>query len=213
SSSLKFQLFSMPEEDVLAKGLVDRIGSKGSSFILDTIDEEYLYSEEIKDHEEAVKIFLDKLTKVGIIESLNEIEAGGDGVVHGGEYFSDSVPSTEQVLNTSELVSQLAPLHNPPNIVGIRAFKEILPNVPMVAVFDTACHQTMPEKAFLYSLPYEYYAKYGIRKYGFHGTSHKYVTLRASELLGIPLEELRIISCHLGNGASIAAVEGGKSID
>src|SRR5690625_20043 len=121
SSSLKFQLFSMPEEDVLAKGLVDRIGSKGSSFILDTIDEEYLYSEEIKNHEEAVKIFLDKLTKVGIIENLNEIEAVGHRVVHGGEYFSDSVPITEEVLSTIELVSELAPLHNPPNIVGIRS--------------------------------------------------------------------------------------------
>jgi len=213
SSSLKFQLFSMPEEDVLAKGLVDRIGSKGSSFILDTIDEEYLYSEEIKDHEEAVKIFLDKLTKVGIIESLNEIEAVGHRVVHGGEYFSDSVPITEEVLNTIELVSELAPLHNPPNIVGIRAFKEILPNVPMVAVFDTAFHQTMPEKSFLYSLPYEYYEKYGVRKYGFHGTSHKYVSEKASEVLEIPLKRLRLITCHLGNGASITAVENGKSID
>src|SRR5699024_8660797 len=213
SSSLKFQLFSMPEEDVLAKGLVDRIGSKGSSFILDTIDEEYLYSEEIKDHEEAVKIFLDKLTKVGIIESLNEIEAVGHRVVHGGEYFSDSVPITEEVLNTIELVSELAPLHNPPNIVGIRAFKEILPNVPMVAVFDTAFHQTMPEKSFLYSLPYEYYEKYGVRKYGFHGTSHKYVSERAAELMDRPLEELRLITCHLGNGASITAVENGCSID
>src|SRR5690625_1518389 len=170
SSSLKFQLFSMPEEDVLAKGLVDRIGSKGSSFILDTIDEEYLYSEEIKDHEEAVKIFLDKLTKVGIIESLNEIEAVGHGIVHAGEYFSDCVLITEEVLNTIEIVAEIASLLNQQHIVDIRAFIEILPNVPMVAVFDTAFHQTIPEKYFLYSLPYEYYEEYELRKYGFPGT-------------------------------------------
>lgn len=213
SSSLKFQLFKMPEEDVLAKGLIDRIGSKGSSFILDTIDEEYLYSEEISDHEAAVKLLLKKLTKVGVIESLEEIDAVGHRVVHGGEYFSKSVPITDEVISTIERVSELAPLHNPPNLTGIQAFKEILPNVPMIAVFDTAFHQTMPEKSYLYSLPYEYYEKYGVRKYGFHGTSHKYISQKASEILEIPLKRLRLITCHLGNGASITAVENGKSID
>lgn len=213
SSSLKFQLFRMPEEDVLAKGLIDRIGEKGSSFTLDTIDQEYLYSEKIGNHEEAVKFLLSKLTKVGVIESLEEIEAVGHRVVHGGEYFSKSVPITDEVISTIELVSELAPLHNPPNITGIRAFKEILPEVPMVAVFDTAFHQTMPEKSYLYSLPYEYYEKYGVRKYGFHGTSHKYISQKAAEVLDIPLKRLRLITCHLGNGASITAVENGKSID
>ncbi|HLQ83602.1 MAG TPA: acetate kinase [Pseudogracilibacillus sp.] len=213
SSSLKFQLFQMPEENVLAKGLIDRIGSKGSSFILDTIDQEYLYSEEINDCEAAVKLLLKKLTKVGVIESLNEIEAVGHRVVHGGEYFSKSVPITDEVISTIERVSELAPLHNPPNLTGILAFKEILPNVPMVAVFDTAFHQTMPEESYLYSLPYEYYEKYGVRKYGFHGTSHKYISQKAAEVLEIPLKRLRLITCHLGNGASITAVENGKSID
>lgn len=213
SSSLKFQLFKMPEEDVLAKGLIDRIGSEGSSFILDTIEEEHLYSEEIGDHEAAVKLLLRQLTKVGVIESLEEIDAVGHRVVHGGEYFSKSVPITDEVISIIERVSELAPLHNPPNLTGIFAFKELLPNVPMVAVFDTAFHQTMPEKSYLYSLPYEYYEKYGVRKYGFHGTSHKYISKKASEILDIPLNRLRLITCHLGNGASITAVENGKSID
>lgn len=213
SSSLKFQLFRMPEEDVIAKGLIDRIGSKGSSFTLDAIEEEYLYSEEIPDHEAAVKLLLNKLTKVGVIESLDEIEAVGHRVVHGGEYFSKSVPITDEVIKTIDLVSELAPLHNPPNLTGILAFKEILPDIPMVAVFDTAFHQTMAEKSYLYSLPYEYYEKYGVRKYGFHGTSHKYISQKASEVLDIPLKRLRLITCHLGNGASITAVENGKSID
>lgn len=156
---------------------------------------------------------LGKLTEYGIIKDLNEINGIGHRVVHGGEKFNDSVLLTDETIREIEEISDLAPLHNPANIVGIQAFKEVLPNVPAVAVFDTAFHQTMPEQSYLYSLPYEYYEKYGIRKYGFHGTSHKYVTERAAELLGRPLEELRLISCHLGNGASIAAVEGGKSID
>ena len=158
-------------------------------------------------------MLLDKLTKFGIIKDLNEIDGIGHRVVHGGEKFSDSVLLTDEMIHEIEEISELAPLHNPANIVGIKAFKEVLPNVPAVAVFDTAFHQTMPEQSYLYSLPYEYYEKFGIRKYGFHGTSHKYVTERAAELLGRPIEELRLISCHLGNGASIAAVEGGKSID
>ncbi len=168
---------------------------------------------DIPDHAVAVKMLLHKLTEFGIIKDLNEIDGIGHRVVHGGEKFSDSVLLTDETIREIEEISELAPLHNPANIVGIKAFKEVLPDVPAVAVFDTAFHQTMPEQSYLYSLPYEYYEKYGIRKYGFHGTSHKYVTQRAAELLGRPLEDLRLISCHLGNGASIAAVEGGKSID
>lgn len=149
----------------------------------------------------------------GIIESYDEITGVGHRVVHGGEKFADSVLITDKTLAEIEALSDLAPLHNPANVVGIKAFQAILPNIPAVAVFDTAFHQTMPEKSFLYSLPYEYYEDYGVRKYGFHGTSHKYVSERAAELLGRPVEQLRLISCHLGNGASIAAIEGGKSID
>ncbi len=161
----------------------------------------------------AVKILLDKLTSLGIIKSLNEIEGIGHRVVHGGETFNDSVLITDEVLKKIDELSELAPLHNPANLTGIKAFQSVLPNVPAIAVFDTAFHQTMPESSYLYSLPYEYYEKYGIRKYGFHGTSHKYVSERAAEMLGRPIEQLRLISCHLGNGASIAAIEGGKSID
>src|SRR5690606_3039536 len=146
-------------------------------------------------------------------KSFDEIHAVGHRVDHGVEDFSDSVLITDDVIAKIEETSELAPLHNPANLTGIRAFKEILPNVPMVAVFDTAFHQTMPESSYLYSLPYEYYKKYGIRKYGFHGTSHKYVTERAAEILDVPIENLRLISCHIGNGASITAVQGGKSID
>lgn len=213
SSSLKFQLIRMPAEDVLAKGLIERIGLPDGLFTFEMNDAKETMEMDIPNHEKAVNDLLEKLQSSGVIESLDDLHAVGHRVVHGGEAFSDSVLITDEVIQTIEKVSELAPLHNPANLTGIRAFRELLPDVPMVAVFDTAFHQTMPEKSFLYSLPYEYYAKYGIRKYGFHGTSHKYVTLRASELLGIPLEELRIISCHLGNGASIAAVEGGKSID
>ncbi|MEY8348848.1 acetate kinase [Bacillus cereus] len=213
SSSLKFQLFEMPSETVLTKGLVERIGLEDSIFTITVNGEKQKEVTNIPDHAVAVNMLLNKLTENGIVKSLDEIGGIGHRVVHGGEKFADSVLITDQVLADIEELSDLAPLHNPANIVGIKAFQEVLPNVPAVAVFDTAFHQTMPESAFLYSLPYEYYEKYGIRKYGFHGTSHKYVTERAAELLGRPLESLRLLSCHLGNGASIAAVEGGKSID
>jgi len=213
SSSLKFQLFEMPSEEVVTKGLVERIGLENSIFNITVNGKKEEEIRDIPDHSVAVKILLDKLTSLGIVESLDEIESIGHRVVHGGEVFNDSVLISEEVLQKIEELSELAPLHNPANITGIRAFKEVLPNVPAVAVFDTAFHQTMPEKSFLYSLPYEYYEKYGIRKYGFHGTSHKYVSQRAAELLGRPIEHLRLISCHLGNGASIAAIEGGLSID
>ncbi|MDR4982741.1 acetate kinase [Bacillus cereus] len=213
SSSLKFQLFEMPSETVLTKGLVERIGLEDSIFTITVDGEKQKEITSIPDHAVAVNMLLKKLTENGIVKSLDEISGIGHRVVHGGEKFADSVLLTDEVLADIEELSDLAPLHNPANIVGIKAFQEVLPNVPAVVVFDTAFHQTMPESAFLYSLPYEYYEKFGIRKYGFHGTSHKYVTERAAELLGRPLESLSLLSCHLGNGASIAAVEGGKSID
>ncbi|OOE13902.1 acetate kinase [Fictibacillus arsenicus] len=213
SSSLKFQLLQMPEEEVLTKGLVERIGLNDSIFTIEVNGEKIKEVKDIQDHSEAVSMLLDKLIKHNIISSLDEIEGIGHRVVHGGEKFNDSVLITDEVLKEIEEISYLAPLHNPANVVGIKAFKNVLPNVPAVAVFDTAFHQSMPEKSFLYSLPYEYYEQYGIRKYGFHGTSHKYVSERAAELLGRPVEQLRLLSCHLGNGASIAAIEGGKSID
>ncbi|MEN2468023.1 acetate kinase [Ornithinibacillus sp. FSL M8-0202] len=212
SSSLKFQLIQMPEEIVKAKGLVERIGLPEAVFTFE-VDEKDKQITDIPNHEVAVKLLLDKLTSSGVIQSLEEINAVGHRIVHGGEKFNDSVLITEQVIKDIEEVSELAPLHNPANLTGVHAFKEVLPNVPMVAVFDTAFHQTMEPKSYLYSLPYEYYEKYGIRKYGFHGTSHKYVSQRAAEIMGKPIEDLRLISCHLGNGASIAAIKGGKSID
>ncbi|CDQ39312.1 MULTISPECIES: acetate kinase [Virgibacillus] len=213
SSSLKFQLIQMPEEHVLAKGLVERIGLNEAVFTMDVQGEKDKFVGDIPNHEVAVKKLLEGLKESGVIASLDEVDAVGHRVVHGGEHFSDSVLITDDVIKTIEQVSELAPLHNPANLTGIHAFREILPNVPMVAVFDTAFHQTMPESSYLYSLPYEYYKEYGIRKYGFHGTSHKYVSQRAADLMGVPLENLRLISCHLGNGASIAAIQGGKSID
>jgi acetate kinase len=213
SSSLKFQLFDMPEETVITKGLVERIGLKDSVFTISVNGEKNEEITDIPNHEVAVKMLLDKLTGFGIISSLDEIEGIGHRVVHGGEIFNESVLITDEVLEKIDELSELAPLHNPANLTGIQAFRNILPNVPAVAVFDTAFHQTMPESSFLYSLPYEYYENYGIRKYGFHGTSHKYISERAAEMLGRPKEQLRLISCHLGNGASIAAIEGGKSID
>ena len=203
SSSLKFQLFDMPSEDVITKGLIERIGLDNAVFNISVNGEKIKEVTDIPDHAVAVKILLDKLTNLGIIKSLDEIEGIGHRVVHGGEAFNDSVVITDDVLAKIDELSELAPLHNPANITGIKAFQQVLPNVPAVAVFDTAFHQTMPESSFLYSLPYEYYEKYGIRKYGFHGTSHKYVSERAAEMLGRPLDQLRLISCHLGNGASI----------
>ena len=213
SSSLKFQLFEMPNEEVITKGLIERIGLSDSVFNITVNGEKQTEITDIPNHEVAVELLLSKLTGLGIIKSLDEIEGVGHRVVHGGEEFQDSVLINDEVIEKIEKLSELAPLHNPANLTGIKAFRNVLPNVPAVAVFDTAFHQTMPESSFLYSLPYELYEKYGIRKYGFHGTSHKYVSERAAEMLGRPLEQLRLISCHLGNGASITAIEGGKSID
>ncbi|MED4940738.1 acetate kinase [Weizmannia sp. FSL W8-0676] len=213
SSSLKFQLFDMPNESVITKGLIERIGLNDALFSITVNGDRVKEITDIPNHEVAVQFLLKKLTETGIIRSLDEIEGVGHRVVHGGEIFNDSAVVNDQVLAQIEDLAELAPLHNRANATGIRAFRAVLPDVVQVAVFDTAFHQTMPESAFLYSLPYEYYEKYRIRKYGFHGTSHKYVAMRAAELLGRPLEQLRLISCHLGNGASIAAIQGGRSID
>ncbi|MBS4222733.1 acetate kinase [Lederbergia citrea] len=213
SSSLKFQLFNMPEEEVITKGMIERIGLKDSVFSMTVDGKKHNEITEIPNHETAVSMLLERLTSLGVIESLDEIEGVGHRVVHGGEIFNDSVLITDEVMEKIEVLSDLAPLHNPANVTGIKEFLKALPGVPEVAVFDTAFHQTMPESSFLYSLPYDYYKNYGIRKYGFHGTSHKYVSQRAAQLLERPLSQLRLISCHLGNGASIAAIKGGKSID
>ncbi|MEK4013063.1 MULTISPECIES: acetate kinase [Peribacillus] len=213
SSSLKFQLFEMPSEKVITKGIVERIGLKNSAFTLSVEGENVSETVDIPNHEVAVGLLLKKLIDHRIIDSFEEIDGVGHRVVHGGEVFSESVLITEDVIEEIEKLSELAPLHNPANITGIQAFRRILDDVPAVAVFDTAFHQTMAAGSYLYSLPLEYYEKYGIRKYGFHGTSHKYVSQRAAEMIGRPIEQLRLISCHLGNGASITAIKGGQSID
>lgn len=213
SSSLKFQLLQMPEELVITKGIIERIGLKDPIFSMNTRGKKIELINPIANHKEAVSILLQMLITQNAVKSLEEIDGIGHRLVHGGEEFSDSVLIDEQAIEKFEKLSDLAPLHNPANITGIKEFQKALPQVPSVAVFDTAFHQTMPESSFLYSIPYDYYKKYGIRKYGFHGTSHKYVSERAAILLNRPIETIRLISCHLGNGASIAAIDGGRSID
>lgn len=216
SSSLKYQLFNMENESVLAKGLVERIGLDGSVLIHTGKGNEKVKIEKaMSNHKEAIQEVLDALTDAnhGVIASFSDIDAIGHRVVHGGESFSGSVKIDDQVMDALKRNIDLAPLHNPPNIMGIEACTEILPDVLQAGVFDTAFHQTMPDHAFMYGLPHEYYEKHSIRRYGFHGTSHKYVAQRAAALSGRNLEDLKIITCHLGNGASIAAVDGGKSVD
>ncbi len=216
SSSLKYQLINMDNESVLAIGICERIGIEGSQIKHEVEGKEkVVLKAEMRNHEAAVKYLVEALVDKnhGCIQSMDEISAVGHRVVHGGEFFSDSVIIDERVMDVIEECVELAPLHNPANLTGIRACQRIMPTIPMIAVFDTAFHQTMPEKAYLYAIPYEYYEKYKIRRYGFHGTSHKYVANRAAELLGRPIEELKIIVCHLGNGASVCAVDNGKSID
>lgn len=215
SSSLKYQLFDMTDESVLAKGLVERIGLPGSILIHRPGEAKVEIKDEIEDHAKAISLVLGALTdkEHGVVKSLDEITCIGHRVVHGGEAFSGSVAITPAVMQALEANIELAPLHNPPNIMGINACMELMPNTPQVGVFDTAFHQTMPAEAFIYALPYEYYEKYKVRRYGFHGTSHRFVTERAVEMLGKPMAETKIVTCHLGNGASITAVEGGKSID
>lgn len=214
SSSLKYQLLNMETETVMVKGLCERIGIDGQ-LKHDRGDHVYEANLPMPDHEAAVKIVLDALLDPthGVIKSMDEITAVGHRVVHGGEYFTDSVVVTEEVERIIEKCSELAPLHNPANLTGIRACKHIMPNVPQVVVFDTAFHASMPAKAYLYAIPYAFYEKHKLRKYGFHGTSHKYVSMRTAEILGKPYEELKIITCHLGNGASICAIDGGRSVD
>ena len=217
SSSLKYQLIDMDNEQVLAKGLCERIGIEGSNLQHTNVgkDEKTKIEKPMKDHGDAIQMVIDALVdeKIGVIGSMDEIGAVGHRVVHGAEEFADSYIITEAVMKSLEKCTPLAPLHNPPNIIGIKACQKIMPNVPMVGVFDTAFHQTMPAKAFMYALPYECYDKDRIRKYGFHGTSHKYVSQRAAEYLGKKPEELKIVTCHLGNGSSISAVDGGKCVD
>lgn len=213
SSSFKFKLFDMPDERVIVSGLAERIGMDNGVFTMNYNGNKEVLETRFNNHQEAVEVMLRELERFHVIKDINDIEGTGHRVVHGGEVYNDSVIIDEETIRNIDELSELAPLHNPPNLMGIKAFRKLLPNVPHIAVFDTSFHQTMPEKSYLYSLPYHYYKEYGIRKYGFHGTSHKYVTNRAAELLGRPLKELRLISCHLGNGASIAAVKSGKSID
>jgi acetate kinase len=215
SSSLKYQLIESKDGSVLAKGLAERIGINDSLLTHNANGEKIKIKKDMKDHKDAIKLVLDALVNsdYGVIKDMSEIDAVGHRVLHGGKYFTSSVLITDDVLKAITDCIELAPLHNPANIEGIKACKQIMPDVPMVAVFDTAFHQTMPDYAYLYPIPYEYYTKYKIRKYGFHGTSHKYVSQRAAEILNKPIESLKIITCHLGNGSSIAAVKNGKSID
>ncbi|MCI6275753.1 MAG: acetate kinase [Clostridium sp.] len=216
SSSLKYQLIDMSNEKSLAQGLVERIGIEGS-ILTQKVEgrDKYIVETPMKDHKDAIKLVLGALVDEnnGVIKDMSEISAVGHRVVHGGEKYAESVLITEKVMKELDECAKLAPLHNPPNIIGIEACQGLMPNTPMVAVFDTAFHQTMPEEAYIYALPYELYEKHAIRKYGFHGTSHKYVSRVAAETMGKNIEDLKIVTCHLGNGASLCAVKNGKSVE
>ena len=216
SSSLKYQLIDMVNEEALAQGLVERIGLEGS-VLTQKVEgkDKYIVKEEMKDHKDAIRLVLEALVDEnnGVIKSMAEISAVGHRVVHGGEKYKESVVINDEVKANIEECFKLAPLHNPANMIGIKACEELMPNTPMVAVFDTAFHGTMPEDAYLYALPYELYEKHGIRKYGFHGTSHKYVSQTCAEVMGRDIKDLKIITCHLGNGASLCAVKNGVSVD
>ena len=215
SSSIKYQLFDMTNQQAIAKGLIDKIGLHGSYIKHETKGETVTLEGEIIDHQAGIEYMLGILTskKRGSLKSFEEIDAVGHRVVHGGEKFNNSVLITEEVIQQITEVIDLAPLHNPPNLRGILAMKELLPAVPQVSAFDTAFHQTMPEYAYMYAIPYSLYIKYSIRRYGFHGTSHRYVSKRAAEILGKDIKDLKLITCHLGNGASITAVDKGISVD
>lgn len=215
SSSLKYQLINSDSEEVLAKGLCERIGIDGILTHQPAGKDKIKTEVAMPNHTVAVELVIKSLTdsENGVIKSLDEIGAVGHRVVHGGESFAESVVITDEVMKAIEDCNDLAPLHNPANLIGIRACQELMPSVPMVAVFDTAFHQTMPKKAYFYGLPHEYYEKYKVRRYGFHGTSHSYVSKRVAEILGKDYSELKTIVCHLGNGASISAVQGGKCVD
>ena len=216
SSSLKYQLIDMATEESLAQGLVERIGIEGS-VLTQKVEgkDKYIVKEQMKDHKDAIRLVLAALVDEnnGVIKSMDEISAVGHRVVHGGEKYKESVVINDEVKANIEECFKLAPLHNPANMIGIKACEELMPNTPMVAVFDTAFHGTMPEDAYLYALPYELYEKHGIRKYGFHGTSHKYVSQTCAEVMGRDIKDLKIITCHLGNGASLCAVKNVVSVD
>ena len=215
SSSLKYQLIDMETEEVMAKGYLERIGIDGSFLTHRVGEEKYKIEKEIKNHKDGLDLVIEQLLHkdYGVIKDLSEIDAIGHRIVHGGEKFTKSVLINDEVIKGIEEAIEFAPLHNPAHLQGINACIEKLPGKPNVAVFDTAFHQTMPEKAYMYAIPYEYYEKYKIRKYGAHGTSHKFVSNRVAEMIGKPIEDLKIISCHLGQGASLCAIDGGKSID
>lgn len=211
SSSLKFSLFNMTDESVIASGLFERIGIEGSQYTIKFNGEKITQEVEMNNHTEAVKILLDKLVDLEIIKSLDEIDGVGHRLVHGKDKYANSVIINDEVVNDLDLFKEFAPLHNPANILGINAFREALPDVPMVGVFDTAFHQTMNEEAYLYPVPYSWYKNYSVRKYGFHGTSHRYIAESVTKMLG--KREYRLISCHIGNGGSITAIKDGKCVD
>lgn len=215
SSSLKYQLIDMKNEEVMAKGLVERIGLAEGVLTHKWKDQKKVINQPIPDHNVAVQLVLNILTDkdCGVITSMDAIDAVGHRVVHGGEKFACSTLITDEVMQALDECVDMAPLHNPPNIIGIKACQAIMPNVVQVGVFDTAFHQTMPAKAFMYGVPYEFYKEDGIRRYGFHGTSHRYVAGEVARVMGVPVEKLRIINCHLGNGSSLAAIKYGKSVD
>ena len=216
SSSLKYQVLDMPSEKLLCKGLVERIGMDGSVINHEKIGEDKISTlVPMKDHKDAIAQVLAALQdpEHGVIKDMSEIGAVGHRVVHAGEKYANSVLITDEVIKVLEECVELAPLHNPPNLLGIAACKELMPSTPMVAVFDTAFHQTMPPESYIYAIPYEYYEKYRIRRYGFHGTSHRYVAERAAAMLNTNMDELKIITCHLGNGAPVSAIKNGKCID
>ena len=215
SSSLKYQVIDMENNETIAKGYFERIGQPNSFLSHKVHGRKHKFEIEAKDHEEAITFVLNRLTNdhYGVIKSLEELEAIGHRIVHGGEKFSDAVLITDEVIEKIKKCSDLAPLHNPAAVLGIEACKKVVPNMKMVAVFDTAFHQTIPKERYIYPVPYKYYEKYGVRKYGFHGTSHMYVSNRLAEIENKPIEDLKIVTCHLGQGSSICAVKGGKSVD
>ena len=216
SSSLKYQLINVDNGEVIAKGLCERIGIEGSMLTYKPEGKgKFEFKQDMKDHTDAIRMVLDALVdpEIGVVKSMDEIDAVGHRLVHGGEKFNKSVIITDELIKEMEVLTPLAPLHNPANLMGVRACQAIMPNTPMVGVFDTAFHQTMPPKAFLYGLPYEAYKEHMVRRYGFHGTSHMYVSQRALTKLDMPKEDTRIITCHLGNGSSISAIKGGKCVD
>lgn len=213
SSSLKFQLLDMPQGDLLCQGLIERIGMPDARITLKAKEQKWQQTAPVADHRDAVTLLLEMLISHAVIRSIEDIDGVGHRVAHGGEAFKDAVQITDDSIAEIERLAELAPLHNPVNVLGINVFHQLLPNVPAVAVFDTAFHQTLDESAYIYPLPWRYYEEFGIRRYGFHGTSHKYVSAALAEKLGVPLSALRVVCCHLGNGSSLCAIKGGKSVN